>query len=545
MPLHARERCCWRLRTYKRLMVEAYTWKFLILLAVVQCFINGIVYMAINDTIFPLFKYLGVEGAHLQLLSTFAMAPWSLKPILGILSDTITLGRYHKRYWMVFACICGFTGCVVLSTGVLEIASLVAMFFLVNFQVSFCDLLIEGQFAEIMTLYPATSSNIVTLKTICQQFGYIIALSFVGPLADTKQFTPIYIIALCFSVTPVLLLLVGFMPEKRIYHAKRFVDIHMQKIRDNKRLVVITIAIGLCGPLASLWIVLNPIPTNPELNRGLGMGLTLVVIIVGVLGAYYTFPRVVAHVVLYQVITSLGTVPVGTALDFFYTANAECLPGGPAFPYAYYITLTGTLSIFVGFLAAFLYQGVFSGWRFRNIILLTTALKALAGLFDLAMVRRWNIDLGIPDKVFYIVGEAILEKAITVLLWIPSSTIIGKVCTPGMEATTYAYLAGMSNLASTLASLLGASAIDWAGLQMQTSPCTWDNLWVLVLVGHIICHLVVGLPSAFLIPNTYQNESLDIPQKQEEEEEEEEEGQQGSVILSEFSSEYVEVNNLE
>lgn len=117
------------------------------------------------------------------------------------------------------------------------------------------------------------------------------------------------------------------------------------------------------------------------------------------------------------------------------------------------------------------------------------------------------------------IGEAILEKGIAMLLWIPSSAIIGKACPSGMEAATYAYLAGMSNFAGTVSSLSGAMAIDWANLKMNPPlgnltaaadvyVCNWDNLWLLVLIGHIIAPVVVGCAAVFVIPNVYQTEPL-------------------------------------
>lgn len=546
MPLHRSERCCYpfkrgwhKVKAYVELMLGAFGWKFLLVFAFFQCFVNGILYMAINDTLFPLFKHLGVEPSQVQILSTLSMAPWSMKPLLGVLSDTVSLGRYHKRYWMVLACCVGVVASVVLSTGVREVAVLVAMFFLANFQIAFTDLLIEAKYAELMNKHPETGSNIVTLKTGLQQMGFVVALLFVGPLSDERAFTAIYIIGVCFAASPILLLLFGFLPEEPIrvfrHACSRILSLDTSKVRRHGRLLLVVLGVGLCAPIMSLWVALNPLE-NVLLGRGLGIGASVVVLAVGVIGGYLSLPRTVANVVLYQVLTSLLSVRVGTALDFFYTAGEECLPGGPHFSYAYYISFTGTLSVIIGLISVVLYQILFSGWRFRNVILLTTALSGLAGVFDLAMVLRWNVALGIPDKAFYIIGESILERVVGMLLWIPSSTIIGKVCPDGMQAVTYAYLAGMSNFARGASSLAGAAIIDIAGLKMQplvnatntslpsssSSPegfCNWESLWLLVLLGHVVFRLAVGLPSAFLIPNTLQSDPIEVEEEEESAEE--------------------------
>lgn len=508
MPLHPNERCCYKVHAYVRDMKDVFGVKFLLLLAFVQCFVNGVVFMGVNDSLFPFFKYLKVAPSQVQILGALSMTPWALKPILGALSDTIALGRYHKRYWMLLACVVGLIATIVLSTGVREVGVLVAMFFLVNFQIAFTDLLTEAKYAELMARDQKTGSNVVTLKIGLQQLGFIAAICFVGPLSDTQQFSTIYIICITFAASPLILILFGFMPETPLYGVNPVVHLDKEKLRLNKGMFLFVLMVGICGPLFSLWTALDLLQ-NEVLTRSLGVGASVLLLGLGVLGGYLVFPRGVAHVITYQVVTSLLSVRVGTALDFFYTADAACLPDGPHFSYAYYITFTGTLSVVVGLVSTFLYQVLFSAWRFRNVILLTTALGGLAGAFDLAMVLRWNVALGISDKAFYVIGEAILEKAIGTLLWIPTSTLIAKVCPPGLQAATYAYLAGMSNFAGSASSLAGAALIDLSGLQMQQAPCNWDALWILVLVGHVICRIVVGIPSAFLLPNIKQDEAIE------------------------------------
>jgi len=177
--------------------------------------------------------------------------------------------------------------------------------------------------------------------------------------------------------------------------------------------------------------------------------------------------------------------------------------------------LGGILGTIVSFLFVFVYQLVFSKWKFRNVLLFVTLLSGVAGAFDVIIVKRWNLVIGIPDKAFYVIGEAIMEKGIGMLRWIPSSAIIGKACPHGMEAATYAYLAGMSNFASTVASLSGAMAIDWTGLLMNPPnsttagyECNWDNLGLLVLIGHVILPVVGGCLIVLVIPNVYQTEQL-------------------------------------
>lgn len=544
MPL--REVCCERflwwchkrkesLVGYVQGMRAAFSTRFLMLMFFVQCFLNGVAFMTIVDSMFPLFKSLGMDPSRLQILVTLAMAPWSLKPLMGILSDSVALGRFHKRYWMVLSCGVGIVGASLLVTGTRNVTLLVMMFFCVNYQISSCDLLVEGKFAELMNANPGTGSNIVTLKSGMQQLGFITAMGYVGPLADEGRFTVMYVICLCFLATPIVPLLLGWLPEEKIAvwtTLQRIAKLDVRKLKSEWKIILFVALIGVCGPCVSLWMAFSPLQ-DVQMSHVIGLSLGFVILAIGIIGGYCVFPHLVGHVVVYQIVTALTRVDVGTALDFFYTASPECLPNGPHFSYKYYITLTGTLGTCVGFMSVFVYQWVFSKWKFRNALIFATLLSGVAGIFDVVMVKRWNLAMGIPDKAFYVIGEAILERAINMLLWIPSSTIIGKVCPKGLEAATYAYLAGMSNFARTVSSLSGAMAINWAQLRMNPPTtnvtvarsalieepyvCEWSKLWLLVVFGHVVLPTVGGLVASFLIPNVYQTENLTPVKKGEQE----------------------------
>jgi hypothetical protein len=80
---------------------------------------------------------------------------------------------------------------------------------------------------------------------------------------------------------------------------------------------------------------------------------------------------------------------------------------------------------------------MFSNWKFRPVLIFTLLLNALASTVDLVVIKRWNISIGIPDKVFFIFGAAVFENITGTLCYIPSSAIYAKMSPPGMEAAGY------------------------------------------------------------------------------------------------------------
>lgn len=182
--------------------------------------------------------------------------------------------------------------------------------------------------------------------------------------------------------------------------------------------IVITLS-GLAGP------IMAAVTTYADLEIGLlcaGFMLLALAIV-----TYFVFPRVVFFVILAMMLMGVSSPMVGAALGYFYTADEACLADGPHFDYTYYITITGIVGSVVNFVAVLLYQGCMSTWRFRPALIFTIVIGALAPIIDLIIVMRWNIAIGISDKVFFLLGNAIFENLVGILTAIPMSAIYAKI----------------------------------------------------------------------------------------------------------------------
>ena len=158
-------------------------------------------------------------------------------------------------------------------------------------------------------------------------------------------------------------------------------------------------------------------------------------------------------------------------------------------------------------LTVLIYQFLFSRWKYRNVLLFTTILSGVGGIFDFIIVNRWNLKWGISDRIFFIIGDDVIHSCVDILNWIPSSSIIGKVCPENMESSTYAFIAGISNFGSMVAVISGALITEWAGV-VTVDECNWKPLPWLILGGHITLMLLVSIPACFLIPNVPQDADL-------------------------------------
>lgn len=488
------------MRAYFVRLRDAFTVKFIVLLFITQCFIKGIVFVIFTNGVFPLLKVMGVDAVQTQVYGALAMSPWTVKPLLGVLSDLIAIGGYHKRYWMLGSIAVGITGAALMVVDI-RVPMVITLFLvMVHLEIAVTDLLMEGQYAEMMRKNPHTGSDIVTLSNGFQQLGVVIGMCFMGPLADVGLFRVSNIIALVLCATPILPILLGFLPEvKRV--AAPLVLVDTLRIRKEWRIIVVVALTGLSAPAMATITVLA--------SKWLGLACSCVVIAMAAIGGFFAFDnKVIARVALYQILAQASKITFSSALDFFFTADETCLPGGPAFGYKFYITTTGITGAISSLLMVFIYQLLFSKWRFRSVILFTTVLSGVGGLFDFVIIKRWNLAWGIPDAVFFLIGDDIIHNMVDMLYWIPSSSIIGKVCPENMESCTYAYLAGVSNFGRMISVICGAMLTEMAGIVTVGPRCNWTNLEYLVLGGHVLVMLAVSVPASFLIPNEPQDADL-------------------------------------
>ena len=83
-----------------------------------------------------------------------------------------------------------------------------------------------------------------------------------------------------------------------------------------------------------------------------------------------------------------------------------------------------------------LYQKLFSKWRFRSAISMTICTGAVASMADIIVINRWNTKIGIPDKVFFIFGNALFAQIMIYCFQkIPLDAICSKMSPPGMGLT--------------------------------------------------------------------------------------------------------------
>lgn len=99
-------------------------------------------------------------------------------------------------------------------------------------------------------------------------------------------------------------------------------------------------------------------------------------------------------------------------MDVFYTGSAQCVPGGPAFSLAFYQAWTTMVACVAGGVGVSIFQTCLSRTWYRRAFWVTTAVEVVAAAVDISLVNRWNLRLGISDKLFYVLGDSMLESVV-------------------------------------------------------------------------------------------------------------------------------------
>mmetsp|Transcript_23524 Transcript_23524/g.47952 ORF Transcript_23524/g.47952 Transcript_23524/m.47952 type:complete len:154 (+) Transcript_23524:42-503(+) len=104
-------------------------------------------------------------------------------------------------------------------------------------------------------------------------------------------------------------------------------------------------------------------------------------------------------------------------------------------------------------------------------------------------------------------GDAVIGPAIGMFAAMPALVLTSKLVPKGLEATTYALLAGFQNFGGVVSSQIGIYATQWSGVK-TTEPCDFSNLGTLVLVCHCLLPLIAVPLTFWLIPNKLMTDTI-------------------------------------
>lgn len=502
-------------RYYCRRLRGNFGGRFLGMLASVYFGVKGVMTSLLGLVALPLFiRHYRVGIERYQSYAIAVMVPWSVKPLIGLVSDRVPLWGLHKTPYIAGATLVGAVSVAALAAkltneqqappgpgnsssgnfSATQARGAAALLGGASTQAAVTDLLTEGKYAELMSYRPAASSDLTTYVSLLYFVSAVVAAAIVGPLVERGRLALVAWLAVVPSAQIIGPLLARCFPERRHGPAPPSVP---------------TAYVGLAGATAACAVgmaAVNVLYSQPGPKVAYSVVSSAMLCTV----AAYTLPQVLARSNLYLFLSSASYLSLSGALDAYYTATAPCVADGPHFSMTYYLTVSTVVGAIVGVLATCVCQSVMRGWLFRRLFWVGTSLKCAAALVDLAIVFRWNRRVGVSDYWTYMLGHNIATTIVAQMDWMPAVVLTAKLCPPGHEATVYALLAGFQNYGGAVASSIGTALTSMADVHLDTdgATCNFARLPQLILLGHVMLPALM-LPLTFvLIPNARMTDSL-------------------------------------
>ncbi|CCW72069.1 unnamed protein product [Phytomonas sp. Hart1] len=224
--------------------------------------------------------------------------------------------------------------------------------------------------------------------------------------------------------------------------------------------------------------------------------------------SFWALPYVIAKVNVFNYLTSAVCIGL-PGIGKFYIAGPDCVPGGPHFSLTFMYTVCTIISTVSGLTGILVFKYFFSKSNYRKIMIITTVILVPFVLPEVIMLKRWNIQIGIPDHLFYIGTSTIISPLIAMISWMPSILLLSRLCPRGSESMVYALLASFLNFGGTTSTSIGAILMEYVWPIKSNPPCNFKNAVKLVIVGYILSPLLI-IPLTLLLPNVRLSDEIDV-----------------------------------
>ena len=285
------------------------------------------------------------------------------------------------------------------------------------------------------------------------------------------------------------------------------IEVNYRVVTDNWKIVVYC-AVMTAGVIA--MTVVTVLGNSYDL-----LYCSIAVSVVCILLAFYSLPLTIAKTNVYIFLQQLFYLQLPGALDSFYMAPAACLPDGPHFSYTFYTTVGSIIGNVGGLLGVALFTYVFSKMSYRVTMVFATVVQIIASIFDLIIVKRWNVAIGIPDHAMYIMGDQITYQVTYYLGYMPIVLLLSRLLPRGSECMVMAVMSSLGNFGSALSNSVGALVIElgWPVVaDTVNNVCDFTNVPYLILVGHFACPLLI-FPLTLMLPAAKISDDIDIDGK--------------------------------
>jgi folate/biopterin transporter len=405
-------------------------------------FVQGILGLARLAVSFFLKDDLGMTPAEVSAMLGIIALPWVIKPVFGFISDGLPILGYRRRPYLILSGFLGAIAWIALATVVHSPLAATLVITLSSLSVAISDVIVDSLVVE--RARQESLSDVGSLQSLCwgtSALGGLITAYLSGFLLEIFSVQTIFLITASF---PLIVCGVAWLiTEEKVNGDRSNLDTVKQQLSQLRQAVT----------QKTIWLPM-------------------------------------AFVFIWQ------ATPTADSAFFYFTTNE--LGFQPEF-----LGRVRLVTSIASLLGVFLFQRFFKTVPFRKIFAWSTVLSSLLGMTTLLLVTHANRALGIDDYWFSL-GDSLILTVIGQIAYMPVLVLAARLCPPGVEATLFALLMSVSNLAGLLSYESGALLTHLFGVTENQ----FDNLWLLVILTNI--STLLPLPFINWLPHVNaQNEGED------------------------------------
>ncbi len=407
-------------------------------------FVQGILNLSRLAVSFFLKDDLNLTPAKVAALTGLAAFPWVIKPLFGFLSDGFPLFGYRRRSYLIISGLLGCFAWFAMATFVDTAWLAATMIILSSLSVAISDVIVDSVVVE--RAREESLDRVGSLQSLTwavSAVGSLVTAYLSGWLLEQFSTRIVFGITACFPllVSAIALLIV-------------------EQPRPSTSIKATTANIG--GQIKILWNTMRQkailLPT--------------------------------AFVFLWQ-----ATPSADSAFFFFATNELEFNP-----EFLGRVRLVTSIAALVGI---GIYQKYLKQVSFRNILGWSTVISCVLGFTTLILVTHANRAIGIDDRWFSL-GDNLVLTMTGQIAFMPVLVLSARLCPEGVEATMFALLMSIWNLAGLLSHELGGLLTAWLGV----TETNFEHMWLLVT----ITNLTTLLPLIFVKWLPSGDPQADLPQ---------------------------------
>jgi folate/biopterin transporter len=390
-------------------------------------FVQGILGLARLAVSFFLKDELGMSPAEVSAMLGVVALPWIIKPVFGFMSDGLPIFGYRRRPYIVLSGLLGTAAWVSLATIVHTPLAATGAIALSSLGLAVSDVIADSLVVERARKESVTDAgSLQSLSWGASALGGLITAYLSGSLLQHFSTQTIFLITASFPL--IVSATAWLIAEEKTNKITDFETVKDQVKQLRQAVTQKTIWL----PAAFLFL--------------------------------------------------LQATPSSDSAFFFFTTNELGFP--PEFLGR--VRLVTSIAALAG---VWLFQRFLKTVPFRVIFGWSTVIAAALGMTTLLLVTHANRALGIDDQWFSI-GDSLILTVVGQIAYMPLLVLSARLCPPGVEATLFALLMSITNLAGLLSHEGGALLTHLLGITDRN----FDNLWLLV----IITNLSTLLPLLFL-----------------------------------------------